>query len=368
MTQTLDPTYGQNADGQYDYNGISTDPSLATNWYPTEQAAQGAWFSANPQYGSDPSSVYGNPNSSAAPVQTPVALSAATTTGGNTTASGLPTASAVASDAPLPIQDFGNLPSVSPTYSSYAAQVGPNLIDPNQSGQYAQTAYSENAAALAPTFQQQQQNLQDSDAARGISSSGAAAQLQGNLLGQQSATLAGADEPITAQGYGYSQADLVGNQAAQIGTGEFNSGQQQQVNLTNTGAANQATGVNANYYADALASNAGSYNNYLNEIENQGYNTGNEGYGAYLNSYLPNSGVQTTIGGAESAGTTGYNTAYGAAQGASNAALGAAGNAFGNIATPGLGAATNSEQIFGSGVPEGEEAVGPSSPGLFGGV
>jgi hypothetical protein len=43
------PSYGMNAQGQYDFNGNSTDTNTATSWYPTLQAAEQAW---QQQYGS----------------------------------------------------------------------------------------------------------------------------------------------------------------------------------------------------------------------------------------------------------------------------------------------------------------------------
>ena len=333
-TSSLDPSYGENSQGQYDYNGLSTDPSLATNWYPTEQAAQSAWFSQNPQYGANPSGVYGSPNSSAAPVSNPTASSstpgAASTTGGNTTTSGLPTASAVASNAPLPIQSFGPLASVTPTYGT-AATTNAATVDPAQSQYYMQQAYSQNAAALAPQFQQQQMNLQDSSAARGISNSGAASELQGNLLGQQSSALAAADSPITQQGYGYSQSDIAANQANQQATNFANQSAQNTFGLANQAAANNATGTNANYYNQALTGNATSYNDYLATLEGQGYNTGNEAYQTYLNSFLPQSGVGQTIANAGSNAQGAYNGAYSGAISNENAQLGAAGAAAGGF-------------------------------------
>jgi hypothetical protein len=267
---------------------------------------------------------------------------------GNSTSSGLPTAGGVASLAPLPVQDFGALPSVDPSYATAydanPASAGAATVDPSQNPAYMQAEYAQTAAALQPQFAQQQSDLQDSSAARGISNSGAAGQLQGNLLGQQASALSAAEEPITAQGYSYEQADITQNQANQQATGLANAGFVQQANLANAGAntqnsqynagvGNTAAQENANYYAGALGTNASNYNNYLNTIEQQGYNTANEGYGAYLNSFLPNSGVQTTISGAESGANNAYNTAYGGAQAGANAALGAAGSAFGGFSS-----------------------------------
>ena len=279
-------------------------------------------------------------------------------TGTNQTETGLPTQDATASMAPLPVQSFGALPSISPSYSTGGLAVGPNaasaaMTDPNQSDSYMKQAYGENAAALAPTFAKQASDLQDSSAARGISSSGAAGQLQTQLQSQQASALAAADEPITSQGFGYHQADLsqntankqavnLANQSAAIGTGEFNSEQAQGNSQFNAGVGNTAAQENANYYAGALGTNESNYNDYLKTQEQQGYNTSNEELQAYLNSFLPNSGVENSITGAQSAGTTGYNTAYQDQVSGQNAVLGAAGAAAGGFSSggtvsPGLG-------------------------------
>jgi hypothetical protein len=282
----------------------------------------------------------------------------------NDTSSGLPTSSGVDSMAPLPIQDFGALPSVNPMYAtaspytaaqSGAAGYNAATIDPNQSQSYMNAAYAQNAQALAPQFAQQQQQLQDSSAARGISSSGAAGYLQGNLLGGQASALAQADSPLTQQGYGYNQQDLTSNQAAQNAAGQFNAGNQQQTNFANQNAlntagqfnsaqgtqnsqfnasvGNTAAQENANFYGNALGSNANTYNNYLGTLESQGYNTGNEAYGAYLSSYLPAGAVGNSIGNAATGYNQTYNNVYGGAQQGSNAALGAAGTAFGGFSS-----------------------------------
>jgi hypothetical protein len=331
---------------------------------------------------------------SATPAAAPAASAPQTTGGGvgsvaNQTASGLPTPAATASMAPLPVQDFGALPSITPTYAAGASAAGGTpvnaaqstaaTVDPNQSKAYMDAAYAQEAQALAPQFQQQQMNLQDSSAARGISSSGAAGELQGNLLGQQASALAAADAPITQQGYQYSQNDIAQNQAnqqqsglanqqADIATGEYNSSQQQQNNqynagLTeqnnqyNAGVGNTAAQENANYYASALGTNESNYNNYLATLENQGYNTSNEELGAYLNSYLPNSGVTSTITGAQQAGSNAYNGAYGAQVSGQNAILGAAGSAFGGFSSAPAGGysgpATNNESFGGWGGDDG---------------
>ena len=132
---------------------------------------------------------------------------------------------AAASYAPDPIQDFGQISTINPAQSSavnsaqgapvqdYQAQAA--MVDPNQAYSQEATMYAQQAAALAPQFQQQQSNLADANAARGITNSGAGAQLQANLYGQQAGVLSGADAQFTSQGAGYQQADILANQANQ---------------------------------------------------------------------------------------------------------------------------------------------------------
>ncbi len=164
----------------------------------------------------------------------------------------------------------------------------PAQIDPNQNTAYMAYYQQLMDQSLQPTFQQQDQSLQDQLAARGISSSGAAADLTNQLYQTQGATVAGANAPIVSQGYGYTQQDLQGNQ--------------------------------------------GYYNNYLSTLENQGYNTGNEGYTAYLNSFGPNTGVQSLEGTGLSGAQSAYGNVYGAATQGQGSALGGIGTGLGTFA------------------------------------
>lgn len=177
---------------------------------------------------------------------------------------------------------WGNTPpySVAPQGFGTLGYVNPAYANPNQTNAYMQQYEQLVAQGLAPQFAEQQQQLQDSSAARGISSSGAAGYLQSDLLGQQAAAYAQGISPIVQQGYGYTQQDILANQ----------------------GAANQAS-----YY------NAGTYNNYLNSLES-----------AYLNSFGPNTGVTNAFG----AGVAGIGNAVGSTY---EGALGAEGSALGGI-------------------------------------
>lgn len=171
-------------------------------------------------------------------------------------------------------QGFGTLGYVNPSY-----------VNPQQSQQYMDQYEQLVSKGLQPTFQQEDQQLQDSNAARGISNSGAASYLQSDLLGEQAGVVAGAQAPIVSQGYGYTQQDLQGNQQA----------------------ANAAS-----FY------NAGTYNNYENELM-----TG------YLNSFGPNTGVSSAYGeGIGGIGST-VGGVYGSALQGEGSALGGLGEGFG---------------------------------------
>jgi hypothetical protein len=187
--------------------------------------------------------------------------------------------------APPTGQGYGNQGQSAPYGFGTLGFVNPAYVNPAQNPAYMQQYEQLVAQGLAPQFAQQQQQLQDSSAARGISSSGAAGYLQSDLLGQQAAAYAQGISPIVQQGYGYNQQDIMANQ----------------------GAANQAS-----YY------NAGTYNNYLNALQT-----------AYLNSYGPNTGVTNAYGQAVGGIGSTVGGVYGSALGAEGQALGAAGTAFG---------------------------------------
>jgi hypothetical protein len=193
--------------------------------------------------------------------------------------------SAPPNTAPAPIQDFGNTPYVDPAY-----------INPQQNEAYMQQYEQLYAEMLGPQFAQQDQQLQDSDAARGISSSGAAGYLQGNLMGNQAGALAGGLTPIVQQGYGYEQQDTMAN--AQY--------------------ANEATLTNANFYNQDRNANFNAYNNYQNELT-----------GAYLGTLGPNAGVGNLFGESINGQNQGYLSAYEMEMQQQDAELGLAGDALG---------------------------------------
>lgn len=244
-------------------------------------------------------------------------VSPAGTPSSATPPTGLPTATDVTQTAPLPLSAFGPTASVTPTYATAAT------VDPNANYGYLQAQEKANADSLQPTFQQQDQTNQDQLAARGISSSGAAGEITGQLYGSQAATLAGMNAPAIAQQAGYTQQDVTNNQANEQGTSIFNAGE-------GTGA----SGANAGYYQQGLTGDATAYNGYLATLEQQGYNTGNEAYTAWLNSYNPNSGV-----------TAGY-----------NGAVGGIGSTYGNVYD-------NASNVQGSEITGATKAAGSAAAG-----
>jgi hypothetical protein len=224
--------------------------------------------------------------------------------------------------APLPINAFGATPSVTPSYASAAT------VDPNQQYGYLQAEENANAQSLQPTFQAQDQTNQDQLAARGISSSGSAQELTNQLYQGQGATLAGMNAPAIAQQAGYTQGDITQNQS-----------NEQAVNLANAGAGNIASATNAGYYDQALTGNANSYNSYLSTLEQQGYNTGDQAYEAYLGSFGPNSGVTGAYGTAVGQTGSEYGSTLSSAQAAQNAAYGQLFGTAGELATGGASGA-----------------------------
>jgi hypothetical protein len=256
----------------------------------------------------------GVPTAGAQPVAgaTPVASTAATpaTSTGTATAPGI---GGVTGVSPAGIQSFAATPQVAPTYATAAT------VNPQQSQQYLDQYEGVVQSALAPTFAQQDEDLQTSLAARGISSSGAAAQLQTQLQGQQAAAVASADEPLISAEAGYSQADIAANQA-----------NEQAVNTGNAGASNTADLANAELQQGDITDNFQAYNNYVNELFGAGVNDQSALETAYLNSYGPSTGVESgyteSLGGED----TVFGSTYGSATQAGNSALSTGASLFGD--------------------------------------
>ena len=321
----FDPAQEQAIAAQWNYggNGIwnGAVPGADINTWDSD-ATNAALGAPTPASGSSATGLPGASSLTGLPAAGTVTGSTSTTaptsTGSSTTSGALPSTGT----APAPLSAFGATPSVTPTYASAA------LVNPAYNQSYLNQQEQANAAALQPTFQAQDQSEQDQLAARGISSSGAAQDLTNQLYGQQAATLASADSSAIGQQAGYVQSDVAANQA-----------NTQAVNTGNAATANAASATNAGYYDQALTGNATTYNDYLATLESQGYNTSNEAYTAYLNSFGPNSGVTSAYTGA--AGTAGgayanaYNTSVAGEDQAASALFGAAGNAAAGGSTAG---------------------------------
>jgi len=233
----------------------------------------------------------------------PPAPAAGSTTPGSAPASALPGGTAlqpgnIGATAPLPYQSFGNVAQISPTY-----------IDPANAQAYYQQYSQMQQQGLTPYFQQQQEQLAESNAARGIQDSGAASYLQGNLLGQQSATLASADAPLVSQAFGYNQA----------------------ADTQNAQAGNNASVYNANAYSTAVGGNASAYNNYLNELLGLGSGNASALQAAYLNSFGPNSGVTSSYGNELSGTGSTFGNVYSNTLNAQNQAVGEGFSALGTF-------------------------------------
>ena len=383
-TDQLSVPYGGGTANEY---YATATPSGATNGYPMYGTSAGA------QEGRFINPPTNNPPTDAGQS---VASTQSTAGGGGVPSSIQPTPEMIASLAPASISAFGATPSVAPSYMSavttnpYEAFVGYNpaqesygtaymgpgaaTVNPNQSQQYLNQAENALYTSLAPGFEQQTQNLQDQLAQRGISNSGAAGQLMGNLQGQQAAALASGIEPMVSQGYGYSQADIAANQANQQAVNQARYASLQNIGATNTAntqaanqaaytaaqgyiggntaaenaanqynatAANSAAVQNANYYQQALNTNFGAYNNYLSQLYGTGSAQANALENAYLGTYAPQQAIQGEISGASGQTGGSFNTGYQSAIAQQNAAIqgafSAAGAAFG--VPPGLGSA-----------------------------
>jgi hypothetical protein len=323
----FDPAQEQAIAAQWNYggNGIwnGAVPSGDINTWDSD-ATNAALGAATPASGSSATGLPGASSLTGLPAAGTVTGSTTTTAPTSTTSGALPSTGT----APAPLSAFGATPSVTPTYASAA------LVNPAYNQSYLNQQEQANAAALQPTFQAQDQSEQDQLAARGISSSGAAQDLTNQLYGQQAATLASADSSAIGQQAGYAQSDVAANQA-----------NTQAVNTGNAATANAASAANAGYYDQALTGNATTYNDYLATLESQGYNTSNEAYTAYLNSFGPNSGVTSAYTGA--AGTAGgayanaYSTSVAGEDQAASALFGAAGNAAAGGSTAGASSDPN---------------------------
>ncbi|MGB8520840.1 MAG: hypothetical protein WCD38_11825 [Candidatus Tumulicola sp.] len=175
-----------------------------------------------------------------------------------------PTASQLSALAPQPYQNFGNIPTVSPTN-----------VDTSMMPGALQGFENANATALAPIFQQQQDSLDANVGSRGIFNSGAATYLGNQLRGEQAGALAGADAPL-----------IQGQQTA------WNS-----ANAQNATAGNTASALNAGFYDQAVTGNMNNANNYRGALYNSGTQYAGGILGGAVGTYGgPNSTALSTLG------------------------------------------------------------------------
>jgi hypothetical protein len=235
-------------------------------------------------------------------------------------AGAVPTGEELGSYAPLPYQDFGNIPYINPAYNNLQAM--PGALQGYESDIY---------QGLQPEFQSQDMALTDSLAGRGITDTGAATDLSQNLQTQQGQTVAAADAPMIQAMAGYYNQDQLANQQA----------------------ANQASEYNATAYGTVAAGNEANYNNYLNTMESQGSQYGNSLLEGYLGSYGgPNSTILGTMGNAPGQIGQAYEYGYGsAAQSPWATALGQAGSLFNNNTNTNN---TNNNSNLGGDLPSGD--------------
>lgn len=167
--------------------------------------------------------------------------------------------------------------------------------------------------ALNPEFKLQQQQQEQSDAARGLRSSGAGAYNQSNLQGQQAAAFASQAAPMVSQGFGYAQSDIAANQANAQQVALANAANKQSANAQNATTANSTAAENAAYYNQAQTQNYDAYNSYTQGLLNNAEQTQNAYLTAWLNTLGPNSGVNASFSSAVGGASSAYN------QGAANA-------------------------------------------------
>jgi hypothetical protein len=232
-----------------------------------------------------------------------------------------PTSGQLSQFAPMSYQEFGAVPYVNPALST-AAKVDNSQL-PGALSAYEQQLQT----SLAPTFQQQGQQMTADLASRGLLDSSAAAQAQGNLQGNQAAALAGGIEPLIGK-----FADFYNS------NNQLNASNEQQTGVQNQSALNVGNAYNSELYKSVTSGNQQDQNGYLKalwDLQN-GSNTGLAN--GVLGSYDPNNNGTTSIlgQGLQNAGNA-YSNAYAAGGPAASAfanSLGQLASGFASKATP----------------------------------
>lgn len=259
---------------------------------------------------------------------------ASTPTNSNPFASLLPTPGQLGGFTPLPYTAFGQVPYVDPTYMQSAG------VNMSELPGAMDTFKGELLTSLAPQFAQQQQSLDAGLAGRGIFNSGAGAQAQNDLLGQQLGAVANPLGALTQQFAGYWNQDQLANAA-----------NQQQANQYNAGVANTTAAGNAQAYGNAVNQYGQDYNAFLANLLGQGTNLSTGLLGTLLGSYQPNNAATGILEAGTSNAGSAYSNAY-------NAGL-QSGGLFGNALTTALGQLGNhsttppagSQTSTGTGIP-----------------
>lgn len=213
----------------------------------------------------------------------------------------LPSQTTYQSFTPLSYQDFGSVPYVQAATTNAASVDNSSLPGALQGYEGAVNS------AMAPQFQQQQDQLNSGLAQRGIYNSSAGQELQNNLTGQQDAALSSAYEPLIAQFAGDYNAN-----------NQLNAQMEQQASLANQGAYNNANTTNAQAYGTAVGANYDAYNQYLQTLMGYQNGTQNTLLDSYINSYNPSQYANLLSGGLANASGAYTNAYNGGAPGTAN--------------------------------------------------
>lgn len=284
------PSFGQNASGQYDFNGTSGDPSKATNYFPTKQAAEDSWYAANPGYSRPGGSASGQSQGQSQPPSAlqPTYLS-------QLFPNGLPQASA---------STVGGVPQINAPQAAYSGDVsaqnvngaGPvsatnaiaSLLGPGASTSDITRSIM---SALEPQFAQQQRGLTEGLANAGIvggSTTGAVGALG---LQQQEQSLAQM-APYILQGLQMQQQRDLSNQGSQNETSRFNAGLDTQTATSNRDAANQVGEFNSSQSLAAQSANQAARDQVAQYNAGLGFNAQAANQGTALAGSEFNAGVQ----------------------------------------------------------------------------
>lgn len=297
------PSFGTSQAGQFDFNGFSDNPSLATNLYNTKDDASNAFFAAHPEFAQYQSQLQNAVTfGSGGSPQQQQAQQANTTGGGDLSSlmqqlfqpgyNGDPTqvaptffggtdlqnavqyggtnvgpASLAQGASAGPAAQYGGT-QTGPAAQTSGANLGFSNVDPGLLASLGpQSTIDQINQGYAPVMQQQQRQLQQALAEAGVVG-GAAVNAETNLGRNQTAAIA----PTIASAIQNSQGNMLSaantgaglqQQTGQFNTGAQNSlqqllaGLQQQTGLANTSAQNDMSRYNAGLQQQTGQFNAG---------------------------------------------------------------------------------------------------------------